>query len=190
MRHTGAALLGGGLVALACAALGAWLLLRAPAGPRANAPPAPALQGAPAPVDVATAPPPPPTMPAPPMPSGGAPVRERVIRGTASVGAEGDQGSEGELDARGVASRIRARVGAIRGCYERALRDHPTLAGRIEVRFTIGPEGRVNSIRPEGLPEAPEVGACVANVIRRVEFPRPTGGAVEFSFPFTFSPGG
>lgn len=117
-------------------------------------------------------------------------MQERVIRGTASVGAEGDEGSEGEIDARGVASRIRARVGAVRACYERALRERPTLAGRLTVRFTIGAEGRVTSIRPEGLPEAPEVGVCVANVIRRIEFERPAGGAVEFSFPLTFAPGG
>lgn len=117
-------------------------------------------------------------------------VRERVIRGNTSLGSGDATGGEGEIDASRVASLIRGQLGGIRSCYERSLRNNPTLSGRIDVRFTIGESGRATSVSPSGMSAAPEVGTCIANAIRRIAFPRPTGGAVEFSFPFTFNPGG
>lgn len=122
--------------------------------------------------------------------SGGEIVRERVIRGNTSLGEGGAEGGEGEIDANRVASLIRGQLGGIRSCYERALRNNPTLAGRIDVRFTIGEAGRITTIRASGMSEAPEVGSCISGAIRRIAFPQPSGGSVEFSFPFTFSPGG
>lgn len=122
--------------------------------------------------------------------SGGEIVRERVIRGNTSLGEGGAEGGEGEIDANRVASLIRGQLGGIRSCYERSLRNNPTLSGRIDVRFTIGESGRITSINASGMSEAPEVGSCISGAIRRIAFPQPSGGSVEFSFPFTFSPGG
>jgi hypothetical protein len=122
--------------------------------------------------------------------SGAEIVRERVIRGNTSLGSGDATGGEGEIDASRVASLIRGQLGGIRSCYERALRNNPTLSGRIDVRFTIAESGRATSVTPSGMSEAPEVGTCIAGAIRRIAFPQPTGGAVEFSFPFTFNPGG
>lgn len=122
--------------------------------------------------------------------SGGEVVRERVIRGSANLGSGDALGGEGEIDAGRVASIIRGQIGGIRSCYERALRNNPTLSGRLEVRFTIGTSGRVTSASSSGLGAAPEVGTCVAQRIRGLVFPAPTGGSVDFSFPFTFTPGG
>ncbi len=122
--------------------------------------------------------------------SGGEVVRERVIRGSANLGTGDTLGGEGEIDAGRVASIIRGQIGGIRSCYERALRNNPTLSGRLEVRFTIGTSGRVTSASSSGLGAAPEVGTCVAQRIRGLVFPAPTGGSVDFSFPFTFTPGG
>jgi TonB family protein len=81
-------------------------------------------------------------------------------------------------------------MGGIRSCYERALRNNPTLSGRLEVRFTIGTSGRVTSASSSGLSAAPEVGSCVVSRVRGLVFPTPEGGSVDFSFPFNFSPGG
>jgi hypothetical protein len=117
-------------------------------------------------------------------------VRERVIRGNTNLGSGDATGGEGEIDANRVASLIRGQLGGIRSCYERSLRNNPTLNGRIDVHFTIGESGRITSITPSGMSEAPEVGSCISSAIRRIAFPQPTGGAVEFTFPFTFSPGG
>jgi len=121
--------------------------------------------------------------------SGGEVVRERVIRGSANLGSGDALGGEGEIDSNRVASIIRGQIGGIRSCYERALRNNPTLSGRLEVRFTIGSTGRVSSASSSGLAAAPEVGTCVAQRIRGLVFPAPTGGSVDFSFPFTFTPG-
>lgn len=122
--------------------------------------------------------------------SGNEIVRERVIRGEASLGSGDSVGGDGEIDANRVASIIRGQLGGIRSCYERALRNNPTLAGRLEVHFTIGTSGRVTAANSSGLPASPEVGTCVTQRIRGLVFPTPDGGAVDFSFPFTFAPGG
>lgn len=121
--------------------------------------------------------------------SGGVVVVERRITGNASLGSGDVEGGEGTLDASRVAAVLRAQMGGIRSCYERALRNNPTLAGRLELRFTIGTSGRVTAASASGLSAAPEVGPCVVARVRSLVFPTPEGGSVEFSFPFNFSPG-
>jgi outer membrane biosynthesis protein TonB len=121
---------------------------------------------------------------------GGTVVVERRISGNASLGSGEAEGGEGTLDASRVAGLIRGQMGGIRSCYERALRNNPTLSGRLEVRFTIGTSGRVTSASSSGLSAAPEVGSCVVSRVRGLVFPTPEGGSVDFSFPFNFSPGG
>jgi hypothetical protein len=121
---------------------------------------------------------------------GGTVVVERRISGNASLGSGEAEGGEGTLDASRVAVLIRGQMGGIRSCYERALRNNPTLSGRLEVRFTIGTSGRVTSASSNGLGAAPEVGSCVVSRVRGLVFPTPEGGSVDFSFPFNFSPGG
>ncbi|MBI5516518.1 MAG: AgmX/PglI C-terminal domain-containing protein [Deltaproteobacteria bacterium] len=117
-------------------------------------------------------------------------VRVEVIRGQTSLG-HGDQvDGDGQIDSGRVASLIRGQLGGIRACYERALRNNPTLAGRLNVSFTIGTSGRITSSNASGLGAAPDVGSCVVSRLRGLVFPAPTGGSVEFSFPFDFSPGG
>jgi len=127
----------------------------------------------------------------PEVSGGGGPAPERIPHGEARVetGEVGD--GEGQLDANAVAGVLRRNIGGIRSCYERALRNNPTLSGRLEVRFNIGTSGRVTgSPSASGLSAAPEVGSCVSSRIRSLVFPAPTGGSVEFSFPFNFQPGG
>lgn len=161
-----------------------------PATPAATPPPAPAAM--PAPLHPASDPPRAAaraeSLSSPPSNSGGEIVRERVIRGNTNIGNVDATGGEGEIDAGRVASLIRGQMGGIRSCYVRALPNNPTLAGRIDVRFTIGESGRVTSINASGLSEAPEVGNCASSAIRRLSFPQPTGGSVDFTFPLTFSP--
>lgn len=121
---------------------------------------------------------------------GGTVVVERRISGNASLGSGDAEGGEGTLDASRVAGVLRGQMGGIRSCYERALRNNPTLSGRLDLRFTIGTSGRVTSASASGLSAAPEVGPCVVSRIRGLVFPTPEGGSVDFSFPFNFSPGG
>lgn len=123
--------------------------------------------------------------------SGGSPAVERAPRGNLNLGGGNAEDGDGQLDASRVAGLIRGQVGGIRSCYERALRNNPTLSGRVTVRFTIGTTGRVTgSPSADGLDSNPEVGSCISGIIRRLVFPSPDGGSVTFSFPFNFSPGG
>jgi len=121
---------------------------------------------------------------------GGTVVVERRISGNASLGSGDAEGGEGTLDASRVAGVLRGQLGGIRSCYERALRNNPTLSGRLDLRFTIGTSGRVTSANASGLSAAPEVGSCVVGRVRGLVFPAPEGGSVDFSFPFNFAPGG
>jgi hypothetical protein len=83
---------------------------------------------------------------------------------------------------------IRAQMPRLRPCYERARATRPTLAGRVEVRFTIGRDGRVTTATATGMPAAPEVATCVADALRQTTFPQPEGGSLQFVYPLMFVP--
>lgn len=121
--------------------------------------------------------------------SGAVVTRERVLHLDARLGDGDATGGEGTVDANEVARIIRGQLGGIRSCYERSTRNNPSLAGRLDLRFTIGASGRVTRASSSGMSEAPEMGACVVRSIRGLVFPVPAGGSVDFDFPFTFRPG-
>jgi hypothetical protein len=56
-----------------------------------------------------------------------------------------DSGASGRLDGAQLAREIRVRLGALRACYERSLKRHPDLGGKLLVRLTITPAGTVYS---------------------------------------------
>ncbi len=117
-------------------------------------------------------------------------VVERRIRGSVSAGALADESGSGVFDPNIVVRQIRARIRAIQTCYERELRNNPTLAGRVMVRFTIQETGTVsNASATENSTGSPAVATCVVNTIRRFRFnPGPDGGSVSFAYPFVFAP--
>jgi hypothetical protein len=117
-------------------------------------------------------------------------VRARVIVIRTEPGEIVERDGEGTVDPSSVARIIRGQLGGIRSCYERELRNNPTLAGRLNVSFTIGTSGRITTASTSGLPAAPAVGTCVTGRLRGLVFPVPEGGSVGFDFPFTFTPGG
>jgi hypothetical protein len=76
----------------------------------------------------------------------------------------------------------------VRYCYEKELLKDPKLAGKLHVKFVIGPEGKVTQadIADDELKSAP-VAACVQKVFQRMRFPAPLGGGVVMvTYPFTF----
>jgi hypothetical protein len=94
---------------------------------------------------------------------------------------------DGELDPNVVAKEVKRRIGAVKVCYERALKRNPALSGKIVVRWTITPEGTVTGLDVENDTLGdPEVGQCIKKNISGWRFPRPSGGSVEVSFPFVF----
>lgn len=94
----------------------------------------------------------------------------------------------GSLDKALIRRYVRRRSGSIQYCYEKRLPSSPKLAGTVMVHFTINSAaGRVVAATADGLGDA-EVEACVAGVIKEIEFPRTEdGGTVQVNYPFVFT---
>jgi outer membrane biosynthesis protein TonB len=94
---------------------------------------------------------------------------------------------DGELDPNMVAKEVRTRLGAIKACYERALKRNPTLSGKVVIHWTITQAGTVSGVDVEQdtLGDA-EVASCIKALVARWRFPAPSGGSVDVSFPFVF----
>ncbi len=123
----------------------------------------------------------PPAEPAPPA---------QHIRGRVTIGALEDESGSGLFDPAIVTRQLRARLRAIQACYERELRNTPTLAGRVLVELTIEPSGSVSRAEAvENGTGSPAVASCVTNTVRRFRFnPGPEGGSVTYRYPLTFAP--
>lgn len=121
----------------------------------------------------------------------GGPAKERRIKGRTKLGSGGgDIGGSGDFDASKVVRTIKARLGAIKGCYERELKRNPTLSGKVTIQFTIEMRGNVTGVKvKENTTGDDAVGKCVAAAVRRFRFnPGPEGGSVVYSYPFVFAP--
>ena len=94
---------------------------------------------------------------------------------------------DGELDPNMVAKEVKSRLGAIKACYERALKRNPNLSGKVVIHWTITQAGTVSGVDVETdtLGDA-EVASCIKSLVARWRFPAPAGGSVEVSFPFVF----
>lgn len=81
-------------------------------------------------------------------------------------------------------------LGQVNRCYEQGLSTNPGIAGRVVVRFVIGASGTVmaSSVGDSSIP-VPSVGECIANAVRRWQFPSPEGGGiVTVNYPFNLQP--
>ena len=81
-------------------------------------------------------------------------------------------------------------LGQVNHCYEQGLATSPNAAGRVVVRFVIGGTGTVigSNVADNSL-GVPSVGECIANAVRRWQFPAPEGGGVvTVNYPFNLQP--
>lgn len=81
-------------------------------------------------------------------------------------------------------------LGQVNHCYEQGLATSPNIAGRVVVRFVIGGTGSVmgSNVADNSL-GVPSVGECIANAVRRWQFPAPEGGGVvTVNYPFNLQP--
>ena len=97
----------------------------------------------------------------------------------------------GSLSRSAISTVMGTRRAAVRRCYEEQLRLQPELAGRLQVRITIGPSGTVTDATIVSNTLAnPAVGTCVERIMRATRFPEPAGGGeLVVSYPFVFQPG-
>ena len=71
------------------------------------------------------------------------------------------------------------------------MKQKPTLAGKLVIRFSIAAAGTVAAVDiDDDTLGAPEVGACVRGLVLRWRFAPPAEAPVELSFPFVFQAGG
>jgi outer membrane biosynthesis protein TonB len=81
---------------------------------------------------------------------------------------------------------VRRHVNELKFCYEKERLKNPALAGRVDIQFGISKEGAVMaSIVTRSTTNDATVDGCIAQAVRRWEFPKPQGGGVVVvSYPF------
>lgn len=92
------------------------------------------------------------------------------------------------LDLTLVAREVKRHMGDLKQCYERRLRVHPELSGKVVMHWYIATDGKVpeQCVTEDTLGDE-EVVACVNKLVEECQFPAPSGGPVDVSFPFVFS---
>jgi Ca-activated chloride channel homolog len=96
----------------------------------------------------------------------------------------------GGLDKTIIRRAILTRQNEVRTCYAAELGSSPGLEGRVTVELTIDENGRVVSATvAESTLASPPVQACVLAAMKKLTFPRTTGGGiVVVRYPFLFKP--
>lgn len=89
-------------------------------------------------------------------------------------------------DRNAISRYVKARIKAIQACYENALKRNPGLKGKVVVRFTIGPTGRVTELEIDENSLGNEaVIACIKTTIRLWSFPI-KDNECPVAYPFLF----
>lgn len=115
-------------------------------------------------------------------------MAETRVRGSTRAASPTVTGGAGDFDTSQVTARLRSLSASMNRCYEQQLAVSPSLEGRVGVRFTILESGSVTGINVDG--GTPALQQCVSSVLGRLRFnPGPTGGSVNYSTSFVFTPG-
>lgn len=110
---------------------------------------------------------------------------EIKIRANVRDGSVSGQAGTGQIDKSSVARVFSRRKGAIKYCYEKSLKVNPELRGKVTIRFTIGPAGRITDIDvTENSTNDSSVAQCIVSKVKGWKFEPPQGGSVTFSYPF------
>jgi len=119
--------------------------------------------------------------------------------GTGRVVASGKVGSNrgagsaaanaGGLSTDDINRVIIARAGVFRACYQKEVREHPKLAGKVIIRFEIRPDGAVKkaSISSSTLASKAVENCLTANILR-LKFPT-SSETSNVTYPFLYSKG-
>jgi hypothetical protein len=98
----------------------------------------------------------------------------------------------GGLDKEIVRRVIRRHLNEVKFCYEKELMKNADLYGRVMTEFTISGNGQVlaSAVQSSSLNNA-VVEQCIAQAVRRWEFPKPDGGGiVVVAYPFVLKNAG
>jgi hypothetical protein len=112
-------------------------------------------------------------------------AREARIAGSVSV--ESPEPESKDIDRDAMARFVKAHLRSIQGCYERELKLTPNLRGKLAVRLTLSPAGRVGDLEvDEDTLQSAAVVGCIRSVLRGWQLPfRPEAeSAVQLSWSF------
>jgi hypothetical protein len=98
-----------------------------------------------------------------------------------------------DLDPSSIIKRIRSRyLSGIKRCHQRVLKHDARAQGRVAIRMTVGPTGRVTKAKARGFNA--EVDTCIAGQASKWRFQAPTDEgertSAEFEIPLILKPGG
>lgn len=94
------------------------------------------------------------------------------------------------LDSSVVKDVIVSHMASIKYCYDSQLKKDPDLAGKVVVKFTVGPKGAVTKADvKETTLKNKDVETCMVGEVKSWIFPEPRRGeSVDIAFPFVFKP--
>ncbi len=85
---------------------------------------------------------------------------------------------------------VRAHINEVRSCYNMGLTKNPNLEGRVLIKFTILPTGKVSStLIEENTTKESSVGDCIAKAVKRWSFPKVAKGTAIVTYPFRLTAG-
>ncbi len=97
--------------------------------------------------------------------------------------------TRGRLDPSAARLVLNARNDVVRACYERAVRDDPTLRGEVVVRLRVEDDGTVSQTASSGESALRTLASCIEGALRTLRFAHPVGGAATVTAPYVFAPG-
>jgi hypothetical protein len=110
------------------------------------------------------------------------------VKVTGAVAAEDAEIDSPDIDQVKLGAFVRARMGAIKACYENQLKRNPGLKGKIRIRFTILETGALAEVVAiENGVGSSEVAACIVATVGAWRTPFRPSGTVTVEYPFVFS---
>lgn len=108
-----------------------------------------------------------------------------------SVGVDtGKADADGGLTKEQIERVVVSHMAALKYCYEKELQRKPSLAGKIELRWMIRPDGQVERVNTtENTMGDKDVDACMQRQVKNWRFPKATAPTLVQKFPFFFKGG-
>jgi hypothetical protein len=110
---------------------------------------------------------------------------------TIDGGAHGPHQSDPGRSVKDIQAIIVSRRDEARACYDQALKAHPGIEGKLDVRWLIDPKGNVTelSVDPSSQITESSVGKCIMAIIKQIHFNESAKGfETRAHYPFDFHP--